>query len=227
MVPLKVNNRMRLHLLKQCHDENVRKNIYRYWAITEIRRAQERSHAERKLMEDRERVNNEAKSIILFDLDQKIKAQYNNLYYAMLHGPTVVIDMGFEYEMNEIELADATNQVKYAYSCNKAHCEPVHLSLCNVDKHSKTSKLLERNLHNLYTEKPITVSSESYLDTYPREKLVYLTNDSKHYLTEYREDDICIIGGCVDKPHRILTAKKAKRESLRTAALPISRYIQP
>ena len=213
-----------MHLLQNCQQWTERKQMYRFWAITEIRRAQEKAHELTKLQEEAERVKNESRSFILYSQEQKVLAQYNNLYYSMLNGPDVVIDMGFEEQMNARELSDATNQVKYAYSYNKSHREPVHLKLCNLQQESKTSALLERNLRNLYSEKPITVTSESYLDIYPREKLVYLTSDSRNDLSEYKDDEVYIIGGFVDKPKRPLAMYKTKEEGIKTAALPIHRY---
>ena len=46
---------------------------------------------------------------------------------------------------------------------------------------------------------PALITSQHQLDLFPRDKLVYLSPDSRNDLNHYNEDDIYVIGGIVDK----------------------------
>ena len=46
---------------------------------------------------------------------------------------------------------------------------------------------------------PALITGQHQLDLFPRDKLVYLSPDSRNDLNHYNEDDIYVIGGIVDK----------------------------
>lgn len=73
----------------------------------------------------------------------------------------------------------------------------------------------------------ITVTPKSYLDLFPREKIVYLSPHSKKDLIEYDHDAIYIIGGIVDKSDQSpISLAKSKKQGLRTARLPLDQYLE-
>lgn len=75
------------------------------------------------------------------------------------------------------------------------------------------------------TDFPINVHQESYLDLFPKERLVYLTPHCHNDLTTYNPDDIYIIGAMVDKVHNDpISLAKAKKHNLRMARLPLDKY---
>ncbi|KAK0230427.1 guanine-1-methyltransferase-domain-containing protein [Armillaria fumosa] len=60
-----------------------------------------------------------------------------------------------------------------------------------------------------------------------RQSIVYLTADSEEELTELRPNETYIIGGIVDRNrYKNLCLEKAKESDIRTAALPIGRYLE-
>lgn len=70
----------------------------------------------------------------------------------------------------------------------------------------------------------MTVTDGSYLETYPREQLVYLTPHCREEMTHYDHNAVYIIGGIVDKMNaEPLTLAKAKREGIRMQKLPLDR----
>lgn len=65
------------------------------------------------------------------------------------------------------------------------------------------------------------------MEIFPKDKLVYLTSESDDLLEELNEDDVYIIGGIVDHNRlKGLTFKQATEEGLRTARLPIDKYLE-
>ena len=48
---------------------------------------------------------------------------------------------------------------------------------------------------------PVEITDKSQLELFPREKLVYLSPDSKNDLRSFSEDDIYVIGGVADMGH--------------------------
>ncbi|KAK0444443.1 guanine-1-methyltransferase-domain-containing protein, partial [Armillaria borealis] len=60
-----------------------------------------------------------------------------------------------------------------------------------------------------------------------KQSIVYLTADSEEELTELRPNETYIIGGIVDRNrYKNLCFGKAKESDIRTAALPIGRYLE-
>ena len=73
--------------------------------------------------------------------------------------------------------------------------------------------------------KPETWTDESYLDLFPKEKLLYLTSDSPNTL-EYSPDDIYIIGAnCDTIQDTKQSLKKAEKQGIRHARLPMKETI--
>ncbi|PPR02646.1 hypothetical protein CVT24_002129 [Panaeolus cyanescens] len=69
-------------------------------------------------------------------------------------------------------------------------------------------------------------SPKNDIQTYPRDKIVYLTADTEEELTELLPDEVYIIGGIVDhNRYKNLCFSKAKESGVRTACLPIGRFL--
>lgn len=97
-----------------------------------------------------------------------------------------------------------------------------------VDLQSPSLKALEGAIGNLHTPAClIEVSRKSYLDIFPKEKIVYLSYNADQVLKEFNEDDVYIIGAMVDKHNpKPFSMAKAKREGLRMAKLPLDIYLR-
>lgn len=72
----------------------------------------------------------------------------------------------------------------------------------------------------------MVVNPDSYLEKYPRERLVYLTPHCREELITYDHNAVYIIGGIVDKSSgEPLSLAKAKREGIRMKKLPLDRLV--
>lgn len=64
---------------------------------------------------------------------------------------------------------------------------------------------------------------ESFIELFDQDKIVYLTSDSDNVLQELEKGIVYVIGGLVDhNHHKNLTHELAKKNSIRTARLPLS-----
>lgn len=73
--------------------------------------------------------------------------------------------------------------------------------------------------------KHVVVEEKSYLDLFPKERLVYLSSESENVLESLNQDDVYIIGGLVDHNRlKGITHKTALEQGLRHARLPIDEY---
>ena len=83
----------------------------------------------------------------------------------------------------------------------------------------------ERNI-NIY-DLMVIDSEKSYLDLFPKEKLIYLSPNSKNEMHEVDEDKVYIIGVLADEreksPH---TYNQARIEGIKTERFPIEKYVR-
>lgn len=160
--------------------------------------------------------------------DTKID-QYHNykIIRASLFENPLVYDLGYDENMTVQEQKNAAKQLVYAYVQNREHDHPFPMQFCNVKFDGGVIKHLHQNIPSLYQpEFPISLSPKSYLDLFPREKLVYLTPHCRNDLEEYDPENIYIVGCIVDKRvNEPLSLAKAKRENIKMARLPLDRYL--
>ncbi|KAB7498826.1 tRNA (guanine(9)-N1)-methyltransferase [Armadillidium nasatum] len=138
----------------------------------------------------------------------------------------LVIDLDFYDYMKRREVTSLSEQLKISISRNKLSLEPFNLTLCNVDFDCKKYQSLFKFMPNMAEPNfPINVTSESYLDIFPKEKLVYLTPDARDVMERFDHEAIYIIGGLVNLRDSVnVTLGKATRENIKTMKLPIERY---
>lgn len=107
------------------------------------------------------------------------------------------------------------------------HDDPFDLHFCNVNLKSQTTRQLKNYIPTMLDlDFPMNVHTESFLDMFPKEKLVYLTPHCNTDLVKFNPDDIYIIGGIVDKVNNDpLSLAKAKKHNLRMARLPLDKYL--
>jgi ribonuclease P protein 1 len=162
-------------------------------------------------------------------------------------GEIIVIDCGFEQEhAREHYLLNLVDQVQYLYAEINQYHSPSFVYLCNLSRHGRLQAEFDRRspLENLSLE----ATESSYLDIFPKEKLIYLSPDSNVEMTSFDHDAVYIIGGIIDlsrysfflqitkEKHSFfciciggkkpLTFGKAKRENIRHQRLPIDRYVK-
>ncbi|XP_028028227.1 mitochondrial ribonuclease P protein 1 homolog [Bombyx mandarina] len=147
---------------------------------------------------------------------------------AMMHSQSLVIDCSYEEHMVWRETLNAAKQMTLVFGDNRLHKEPFNIHLCNVNNDSEFLKQLKKNIPCMEEPWfPMNIHTESYLDIFPREKLVYLTPHCRNELTRFDPDAIYIIGCMVDKTNNEpISLAKAKKDNITMAKLPLDRYLE-
>lgn len=133
------------------------------------------------------------------------EATMNNFYNgkvirAMMYEPKVVFDCSYEEYMTLVESQYCVRQLVMAFANNRCHEDPMCIYFCNFNKDGHLGQTLHKQLPTLYDDDfPAIISSQSYLDLFPKEKLVYLTPHCRTNLEEHDPEAIYIIGAVVDK----------------------------
>lgn len=71
-----------------------------------------------------------------------------------------------------------------------------------------------------------TIHNCSYLDLYPREKLLYLTPKARTPLMKFDPSKIYIIGCINDQSHgKPMSYARAKRDGINTVRIPLDEYM--
>ncbi|XP_065305264.1 tRNA methyltransferase 10 homolog C-like [Dermacentor albipictus] len=158
----------------------------------------------------------------------RIRGSTINRYYesrqipAILFGQSVVFDLGYDGVMSLRECNKAARDLLEAYGWNRCSGDPFHLHFCNASPNGATARILQDELfaaseHTVLSE----ITPSSYLDMFPKEKLVYLTPDSENTLDAFDCDAVYVIGALVDKETKEgATRAKATSEGLKTARFP-------
>ncbi|EJD01535.1 uncharacterized protein FOMMEDRAFT_89981 [Fomitiporia mediterranea MF3/22] len=163
----------------------------------------------------------------------------------------VVIDLGFDSYMTDREVASMNSQLAFCYSANRHATCPFETLLFTSLSGRLRTRLEEQNnagykrwtscewwdegYERLWRDESTTENTseddEVEVDKGKRsrsskEAVVYLTADADDELEELRESETYILGGIVDRNrHKFLCQKKAKESGIRTARLPIGKYL--
>ncbi|MEW5297360.1 MAG: hypothetical protein WDW36_000573 [Sanguina aurantia] len=150
---------------------------------------------------------------------------------SLVSGPRVVIDLDFEGKMSECDTGHLFSQLAYSYSANKSAVMPVHLHLTSfagsvravAEKKSQGGELWACVLNW-----QVTHSEQAYHECYKDrlQDLVYLSAEADEELDVLDPTKVYIIGGLVDhNKYKGLCERQAKERGLKTARLPIARYV--
>nr|XP_018901244.1 PREDICTED: mitochondrial ribonuclease P protein 1 homolog [Bemisia tabaci] len=155
--------------------------------------------------------------------------RFNNLglHLASMYAPTIIMDCSYDADMSHRETQAAVNQITQGFGEHRKHLCPSNFVFCNYKKEGKMATKLLQSVPCLYDpEYPFEFTSKSYLDLYPRDKLVYLTPHCRNELTTINIDDIYIIGAMVDMvSHSKASLSRAKQQGLRMAKFPIDQHL--
>lgn len=98
-------------------------------------------------------------------------------------------------------------QIGRCYSANRHSERPMHLTITSFDDMLKG--MFETKEPTYRNWKDITFTNQTYLDTFDKSKLVYLSADSDNTIEKLDEDKVYIIGGIVDKNrHKVCNIKE-------------------
>ena len=135
--------------------------------------------------------------ILRFCDEQSVKQVHNtHMMHAINFGQPLVIDLGVDYQMSDYEGREFLQQMKAMYNINRSHWEPFNLFLCNYNP----SNVLQRRLvEEKPSERLWNVTQRCFTDVFPKEKIVYLSSQSRHPLTNFSHDAVYVVEGAVDK----------------------------
>jgi len=139
-------------------------------------------------------------------------------------GTTVVLDLEWEDMMQPKEVKSLIQQVLYCYGANRKATQPLQLVFSGVAEGTKTHEGLRKQ--SGYESWEVQKLPGNYIDTFPKEKLIYLTADAEEKVYNFDSEMIYVIGGIVDRNrHKGCTMEKATKQGIRTAQLPLADYI--
>ena len=154
-----------------------------------------------------------------------VQAGTYRLAHAMQFGQPLIVDMDYEQYMRHQDSQNLVSQLLICYSRNREALDPFHLIFTSLHSDSKALRMLH---HARLTGQNFmgTMTDRSYLDLFPRERLVYLSPHASEWLPEVNCDDVYIIGGIVDKSYpKPLSLARAKEQGIRTYKFPLDKYL--
>lgn len=157
----------------------------------------------------------------------------------------VCIDVSFDDKMTEAEKRKTSKQLLRVYTLNRRAPKPMPVYFCGMKPDTQMYKIFEKNdgfqhwdvskgiinsintfLYSPSFHLQVKITPDTYLEEFPKEKIVYLTSDSENVLNELSQDDVYIIGGLVDhNRYKGLCQDNAELAGVRTARLPIKENV--
>jgi len=210
-----------------------RRGLYRLFWKKELFKAKKMANQEeiRRLKEEKKKhtVEWEPSMTIMTRVDESAakRHQQTHLEFGRQFGQPLVIDLGLDYVMRQAEVSSFVSQMKSVYSQNRAQWEPFSLHLCNYDHNKPGMRELIENKDCLDWRWDVT--SSCFSSMFPLERLVYLCPDAPEVATEWRHDDIYVVGGVVDREKGgggQITLSKTKRLGIRSQKLDVDKYFK-
>ncbi|KAF7286145.1 hypothetical protein GWI33_007393 [Rhynchophorus ferrugineus] len=167
-------------------------------------------------------------SLFLRFFDTKINNFYNKkLIDAIPFEQKLVIDCGYDQDMTSRENRNCAKQLMFLFAENRMHSDPFDIHYANYNKESEIATALLKYIPTLYdSDFPTSVHEKSYLDVFPKEKLIYLTPHCRQEMEIFDHDAVYIIGGIVDKVNNEpLSLAKAKKEGIKMLKFPLDKYL--
>ncbi|XP_074839629.1 tRNA methyltransferase 10 homolog C [Carettochelys insculpta] len=225
-----------LKTLMEYSTKSSRKKYLKYLALKERMKKADKVKQERRKEEKRARMEKtkendtgELKNTFLgYIKSQCIDKLYNwRTAQAMLFGQPLVFDMAYEKYMSHREMENTVNQLMETEGWNRRAVDPFHLHYCNLKVDGPYHKEFARRYGEAWNNLLVTVTEQSHIDVFPRDKLIYLTADSPNVMKTFDHDKIYIVGSMVDKQIQTgISLAHAKRLKLATERLPLEGYLK-
>ena len=148
-------------------------------------------------------------------------------------GQPLVLDLSFVKRMSFQQVKSLFyRELNFAIKANEESREPFAIYLTSYDPNCSRCAVLSKGVNNIMKEDfPVVVTEKSYLELFPKERLLYLSPDSKNDLMEHDPNNIYVIGGIIDTTggggtqHVPYTLSEAKKQNIRHARLPMKRVL--
>ncbi|CAG9770124.1 unnamed protein product [Ceutorhynchus assimilis] len=161
--------------------------------------------------------------------DSTMNNFYNSrLIQAIQFGQKLAIDCGYDQNMTKRENQYTAKQLNLLFAENRCNHDPFDIHYVNLNKESELTKMFYKHVPTMFDKEfPMNSHEKSYLDLFPKQKLVYLTPHCREEMGSFDHDAIYIVGAIVDKVnHEPLSLAKAKREGITMRKFPLDRYLQ-
>lgn len=196
------------------------KNQMRKWLKKvkwENRRAEKRK-AEKARAKQRRQEAREAN----IDLGPNRKALKKMKLEKQKKSTSIVIDLSFDHLMIEKDRFKVNKQILRCYSINRRSETPMQFHITSFGEISRNNMAR----HNGYEHWDIHFHEESYLELFPKDKIVYLTSESENIIEQFEDNTAYIIGGLVDhNQYKGLCLNIAVEQGIRHGQLPLNKYI--
>ena len=99
----------------------------------------------------------------------------------------VTIDLSFDDLMIDKDIGKLSKQILRCYTLNRRALAPMQFSLTSFNGKSRE----DMQKHLGYENWDVKFHEESYLDVYPKDKLIYLTSESQNVINHLEHD--CVV----------------------------------
>ena len=148
-------------------------------------------------------------------------------------GQPLVLDLSFMKQMSFQQVKSLFyRELAFAFKANENSPEPFAIHLTSYDPNCDRCSILTKAIKNIMEDdSTVLVTKKSYLELFPKERLLYLSPDSKNDLMKHDPNNIYVIGGLIDTcsggtgKHAPYTLSQAKKQKIRHARLPMKRII--
>ena len=190
--------------------------------------------AKLQAMTDDERTKYEASRAAAREVRKKEAETAKARKKAALTAPQrVVIDLEFANLLQEKERKTMAYQLGICYSANVKAAVPAQIHVTGLGGGMGD---VVRKVCSGVEHWAVHMSDETYLESpalmcgdakKTKEQIVYLTADSEHELADFKDDEVYVIGGIVDRNrYKNLTLNKANEQGIRHARLPIRDHLK-
>ena len=123
--------------------------------------------------------------------------------------------------MFENKLSSLLTQLKDAYGSNAKSLDPFRLYFANFKKGGKfDTEMKDKSI--ILDDLMIIESEKSYLESFPKDKLVYLSPNSRNVMKKFDEDKVYIIGVFSDGTEKSPNTKmQADKDGIITQSFPV------
>jgi len=162
--------------------------------------------------------------------EKTVRTQLNwNSIREFQFGSPLVIDFSYLSQIKSKKHIKTLihNEATLAVNLNREARTPFALYFTGVSPEVREIMDQAFHINGDLSNVAVEITEKSQLDLFPKEKLVYLSPDSRNYLNKYNDDDIYVIGGIIDRgeDRAPMTLSSAKRNKIRHAAFPMRKTI--
>ncbi|KAF1331947.1 tRNA methyltransferase, partial [Globisporangium splendens] len=188
-----------------------------------LQKLQEKEEKRQKRAQEPQRELDMSEEAVLRRRERTI-AKRETFLMAAEEGIKVVIDCGFEDEMESRAKKSLSQQIMYSYGVNRRSISPATTYITSLTGETKDNLVKIGGFPEWMAFKS---TPRCYIDLFKKESLVYLTADSPNIITKLSRDKVYIIGGIVDRNRlKGITYKKAQEQGIETAKLPLDQVVE-